>query len=303
MWTRMKYGRGVETLKNNRYSLTYFRTLSVESARTSRHSNKVTLSSIMATAAPVSELRIILLGSSWTEKSSVGNLLLGNNVFNNKPKGCVRTGGTLEDKKLVVINTPYLPPLDTSQNDLTEFIKDCAKHSAPGPHVFLLLVQPENFTEEHKLRLCRVLQGYSDRSFDHSLILISAPREDSSGCGEDFMKSPALNEMIKKCKCRYLKRSNVELPELLTHLGEITKDNNGEHVSYEAFEDTTQTIAGEQNPKQKDAKTPITDNVANRPKAHLLLISTLISVCLLLGLHPPHSTSALADVTRGVIPL
>lgn len=211
----------------------------------------------------MSELRVALLGSSWSEKKEVGNLLLRNNVFNNnnKPKGCVRIGGTLDDKKLVVINTPYLPPLNTSQQDLTEFIKDCAKRSAPGPHVFLLLVQPENFTEEHKLRLCRVLQGYSDRSFDHSLILISAPREESSGSLEDFMKSPELNEMIKKCNLRYLKRSDIEHSKLLTHLGEIMKDNNGEHVSYEAFEDTTQTIAGEQNPKQKETKTPITDNV------------------------------------------
>lgn len=211
----------------------------------------------------VSELRVALLGSSWSEKKEVGNLLLRNNVFNNnKPKGCVRIGGTLDDKKLVVINTPYLPPLDTSHHDLTEFIKDCAKCSSPGPHVFLLLVQPENFTEEHKQRLCRVLEGYNDRSFDHSLILILAPREESSGSVEDFMKSPALNEMIKKCKCRYLKRINVELPELLTHLGEITKDNNGEHVSYEAFEDTEQNLSEDQQPPpKKETKTPIIDAI------------------------------------------
>ncbi|XP_005952474.1 uncharacterized protein LOC102295783 isoform X3 [Haplochromis burtoni] len=210
----------------------------------------------------MSELRVVLLGSSWTEKSEVGNLLLGNTVFTSKTKSCVRISGTLEGKKIAVINTPYLPPLDTSHHDLTEFIKDFAKWSDPGPHVFLLLVQPENFTEEHKRRLCRVLQGYNDQSFDHSLILISAPREETSGSVEDFMKSPALNEMIKKCKCRYLKRINVELPELLTHLGEITKDNNGEHVSYEAFEDTEQDLSKDQQPPPtKETKTPIIDAV------------------------------------------
>lgn len=210
----------------------------------------------------VSELRIVLLGSNWTEKSEVGNLLLGNTVFSSKTKAFVRISGTLGDKKIAVINTPYLPPLHTSHHDLTEFINDCAKLSAPGPHVFLLLVQPEKFTEEHKRRLCRVLQGYNDQSFDHSLILISAPREESSSSVEDFMKSSALNEMIKKCKCRYLKRSNVELPELLTHLGEITKDNNGEHVSYEAFEDTEQDLSKDQQPiPKKEMKTPIIDAV------------------------------------------
>ncbi|XP_035771217.1 GTPase IMAP family member 8-like [Neolamprologus brichardi] len=210
----------------------------------------------------MSELRVVLLGNSWTEKNEVGNLLLGEIVFSNQPKGCTRISATPKGQKIAVINTHYLPPLKTSQNDLTEFIRDCAKISAPGPHVFLLLVQSENFTEEHKLRLCRVLQGYSDRSFDHSLILISAPKEESSDPVEDFMKSPALNEIIKKCKCRYLKMSNIELPELLRHLGEIMKDNNREHVSYEAFEDTTETLSGDQeNPKQKETKTPITDAV------------------------------------------
>uniref|UniRef100_A0A3P8NSN1 AIG1-type G domain-containing protein n=1 Tax=Astatotilapia calliptera TaxID=8154 RepID=A0A3P8NSN1_ASTCA len=210
----------------------------------------------------MSELRVVLLGSNWTEKSEVGNLLLGNTVFSSKTKAFVRISGTLEGKKIAVINTPYLPPLNTSHHDLTEFIKDFAKRSDPGPHVFLLLVQPENFTEEHKLRLCRVLQGYSVRSFDHSLILTSAPREESSGSVEDFMKSPALNKIIKKCKCRYLKRLKVELPELLTHLGEMTKDNNGEHVSYEAFEDTEQNLSEDQQPPpKKETKTPITDAV------------------------------------------
>ncbi|XP_039884530.1 GTPase IMAP family member 2-like [Simochromis diagramma] len=210
----------------------------------------------------MSELRVVLLGNNWTEKRDVGNLLLGETVFSSKPKCCVRISGPLDDKKIVVINTLYLPPLETSQHELTEFIQEFAKLSAPGPHVFLLLVQPENITKEQKKRLCRVLQGYSDRSFDHSLILISAPKEKSSDSVEDFMKGSALNEMIKQCKCRYLKRSNIELPELLTHLGEIMTQNNGEHVSYEAFEDTTETLSGDQqNPKQKEIKNPLTDAV------------------------------------------
>uniref|UniRef100_I3K319 AIG1-type G domain-containing protein n=1 Tax=Oreochromis niloticus TaxID=8128 RepID=I3K319_ORENI len=215
---------------------------------------------IMATAASVSELRVVLLGSRWTEKKQVGNFLELTEL-NSQPKHVVKNSRTLKNKELVVIYTPFLPPLNTSQHDLTEFIKDCAKLSSPGPHVFLLLVQPGNFTEEHKLRLCRVLQGYSDRSFDHSLILISAPREENSGSVEDFMKSPALNEMIKTCKFRYLKMNNIELPELLTHLGEIMKDNNGEHVSYKALEETTQTLVEDQKTKQKETKTQITDAV------------------------------------------
>ncbi|XP_030579268.1 GTPase IMAP family member 8-like [Archocentrus centrarchus] len=209
----------------------------------------------------MAELRVVLLGSSWTEKNEVGNFLLGQTVFSSQSKHFVRISGPLEDKKLVLINTPYLPPLETSQHELTQFIQECEKVAKPGPHVFLLVVQPEHFTEEQKLRLCRVLEGYSDRSFDHSMILITSPKEECSVFMEDFIKRPPLNEMIKICKYRYLKRDNTELPKLLTLLGEIVKYNNGEHVSYEVFEDTAQTLPRDQSPKQKKTKTPITDGV------------------------------------------
>ncbi|XP_030589803.1 GTPase IMAP family member 8-like [Archocentrus centrarchus] len=209
----------------------------------------------------MSELRVVLLGKRWSERNSVGNFLLGETVFSSKPKCCVKTSRTVEGRNIAVINTPYLPPLNTSDKDLTKFIHDCAKNSEPGPHVFLLLVQPEKFTEEHKQRLCRVLEGYSDRSFDHSLILISAPTEESKASTKALMESPALNEMIKKCKCRYLKRSNTELSELLMHLDEIIKDNNGQHVSCEASEDTTEHLPGD-HLKPKETKTPITGAAA-----------------------------------------
>lgn len=208
----------------------------------------------------VSELRVVLLGSRWTEKNEVGNLLLGQTLFSSQPDSFVRISGPLEDKKLVLINTPYLPPFDTSKDELTKFIKECEKHSAPGPHVFLLLVQPENFTKEKKQRLCRVLEGYSDRSFFHSLILFSALKDGSSGSVEDFMKSSTLNEMIKKCKCRYLKRSDITFSELLRHFGEIVTGNKGEHVSYKASDEAMQTLEDDQqNPKPKQTKTPTRD--------------------------------------------
>ncbi|XP_072243282.1 GTPase IMAP family member 8-like isoform X2 [Leuresthes tenuis] len=200
------------------------------------------------------ELRVVLLGGSWPERSSVGNFILGVDAFNRAPRTCVRISRSLEpQKKIAVINTPDLQILTVDK--LTEFIKDCERHSAPGPHVFLLVLQPENFTEEHKERLCTVLTGFSDRSFDHSLILMLTPRQQSSALMENYMLENPLKELIRKCRSRYVMRKNLELPELLTRFGQIVKENNGEHLSCEVFEDTTENIpttsAGDdQSPKQ-----------------------------------------------------
>ncbi|XP_027134187.1 uncharacterized protein LOC109140680 [Larimichthys crocea] len=208
----------------------------------------------------MSELRVVLLGNSWSQRSSVGNFILGQTVFNTEeePDCCLRIGGPLEEKKIVLINTPDLLHPDISEDKLTEHVKTCERLSDPGPHVFLLVLQPEDFTEEHKLKLCRVLQLFSDQSFDHSLILISTPREESPGFMEKYMEHRPLKDMIRKCHYRFLWQKNLELPELLTRLGQIVKENNGEHVSCDVFEDATSTLPGDhQRPKQQETQTSI----------------------------------------------
>ncbi|KAL7392513.1 hypothetical protein ABVT39_025789 [Epinephelus coioides] len=189
----------------------------------------------------MSELRVVLLGNSWSQRSSVGNFILGETKFNTEeePGCCLTERGQIKDKEIVLINTPDLLHLNISGNKLSEHVENCVRLSDPGPHVFLLVLQPEDFTEEHKLRLCRVLKLFSDQSFDHSLILISTPREESSGFKDE--PDQPLKDMIRMCRYRYLKQKNLERPELLTRLGQTAKENNGEHVSCDVFEDASKS--------------------------------------------------------------
>ncbi|XP_068559061.1 GTPase IMAP family member 8-like [Cebidichthys violaceus] len=184
----------------------------------------------------MSELRVVLLGNSWSERSSVGNVILGETVFNTKeePYNCLRFRGQMKEKEIVVINTPDLLHPNISEDKLREHVEHCVRLSDPGPHVFLLVLQPEDFTEELKVKLCRVLQLFSDQSFDHSLILISTPREESSA----FMdKDQPLKDLIRMSRYRSLNQKNLERPELLTRLGQTAKENNGELVRCDVFED------------------------------------------------------------------
>ncbi|XP_067376447.1 uncharacterized protein [Channa argus] len=185
-----------------------------------------------------SELRVVLLGNSWSERSSVGNFILGEAKFNTEeePEDCVRVSGQLKDKHIVLINTPDLLHPDMVEHQQSKHVDNCVGLSDPGPHVFLLVLQPEDFTDEHKLRLCRLLQLFSDRSFDHSLVLVSALREESSVVKKRDEPVQPLKHMITMCGYRRLKRKNLEYRELLTRLGQIAKENNG-HVICDVFED------------------------------------------------------------------
>ncbi|XP_067432093.1 uncharacterized protein [Thunnus thynnus] len=192
----------------------------------------------------MSELRVVLLGNSWSERSSVGNFMFGGTVFDTQkaPDCCLRVRGRCKPKEIVLINTPDLLLPNISEDKLTEFIENCVSLSDPGPHVFLLVLQPEDFTEEHKLRLQTVLENFSVRSFDRSLILISTPTEESSGLTENYKQHPTLGPMIRMCRYRYLKQKDLELSELLTRLGQIVRENNGEHLSCDESENWTDRL-------------------------------------------------------------
>ncbi|XP_026198868.1 GTPase IMAP family member 8-like [Anabas testudineus] len=191
---------------------------------------------VMSTAAgPVSELRVVLLGNSWSERSSVGNFILGETVFSAEDEldCCLRVKGQLTENLVVLmLNTPDLLRPDIK---LTEFVENCVSLSAPGPHVFLLVLQPEAFTEEQKVRLQTVLTHFGDRSFDHSLVLISTPREKSSG--ENSMNDP-LKDLIRTCRNRYLKQEKLQRSELLTLLNQTV---NGHYLSCDVFRDAEPT--------------------------------------------------------------
>ncbi|XP_060895078.1 GTPase IMAP family member 8-like isoform X1 [Labrus mixtus] len=189
----------------------------------------------------LSELRVVLLGNSWSERSSVGNLVLGETVFNTEeePNSVLKEMGHIKEKDIVLINTPDLLHPTISADKLREHVTDCLRLSDPGPHVFLLVLQPDDFTEEYKQRFCRVLKRFSDQSFENSLILISTPREQGSSSVKIYLQNQPLKDMIRECRYRYLELANLELPELLTRLDQIAKEHNGEHVSCEEFMDAS----------------------------------------------------------------
>ncbi|XP_039861877.1 GTPase IMAP family member 8-like [Simochromis diagramma] len=170
----------------------------------------------------MSEMRIVLLGNSWSERSSVGNFLLGENKFNTVEEVdcCV----SIQSKEIVLINTPDLLHSSISEDKLRGHVEKCVRLSDPGPHVFLLVIQPEDFTEEHKLRLCEILNIFSDYSFDHSLVLKSTPRAKSR------MYSQPLEDLIRKCRLQSLRRKFLEVRELQSKIKEIIAHNDGNHL-------------------------------------------------------------------------
>ncbi|KAI4888492.1 hypothetical protein NFI96_009861 [Prochilodus magdalenae] len=99
----------------------------------------------------LSELRIVLLGKNSSEISRVGNLILSREAFDTEaPPPSVqqhseRARGKLSGKQVTLINTPCLVDFQLCLVELDQTVKESVYLCAPGPHVFLLVLQSETF--------------------------------------------------------------------------------------------------------------------------------------------------------------
>ncbi|CAI5691415.1 unnamed protein product [Oreochromis niloticus] len=203
------------------------------------------LNDVMETAAPVSELRVVLLWNNWSERRMVESFILGVTGLKAEPSDCCfRVREQLGENEILLINSPDVMSSNISEQKLREHVVEtCVRLSDPGPHVFLLVLQPEDFTENHRKRLCRVLQLFSDQSFEHSLILMLTPKgEERLDYMESYENHPPLKDMIEKCAGRFLWHKNLERSQLLTRMFQIVKENNGEYVSCDLYVDASPNV-------------------------------------------------------------
>ncbi|XP_024914821.1 GTPase IMAP family member 8-like isoform X2 [Cynoglossus semilaevis] len=171
-----------------------------------------------------SELRVAVLGNNWKKSCSVGNLILEEEKFNTEeePGRFLRARIERQDKALFLIIIPDFLQLTISDTEIQEQLSDL------DPHVFLLVLHIDTFTEEYGLRLSRILQLFSDDSFEHSLILMSSQRE--VGSDENYRCHTHLYNMVKLCKYRYLREKNFEREELIVRLGQTAKKKSSDVI-------------------------------------------------------------------------
>ncbi|XP_060760172.1 uncharacterized protein LOC132870523 isoform X2 [Neoarius graeffei] len=225
----------------------------------------------------VSDLRIILLGKSLSNTGSVGNYILGTTAFETEGSRhsvsfqCGRVSGHVKGRSITIVNASHLFQQTLSNHQLTQCFKECVSLSAPGPHVIMLIVQPEDFTEAGKRRVDRILSDLSEEAHNYTMVLTRKNIEMSTSVAQD--QETVLQEIIAKCNYRHLNFSGCSQDALVKKMEETVKVNKGNLIC-EVYEEADSAVGqkpSEQFRGQLENQETVTLGEHTKPKKRGLL--------------------------------
>ncbi|CAF3358172.1 unnamed protein product [Rotaria socialis] len=168
------------------------------------------------------EVRMILLGKTGGGKSSFGNTLIGAKEFTpgTSPNGvtehCKCASRDFDDKKLFVVDTPGFLDPRIHRDDIQEEIAKAYQVTAlPGPHAFLLIVEPTRFLSEDAEAINYLSDIFGPDAIKNTVIIFTHDDAFDPSEGKTIetylqeltSKSP-LRTILDQCQWRYLSVNN-----------------------------------------------------------------------------------------------
>ncbi len=99
--------------------------------------------------------------------------------------------------------------------------------SAPGPHVIVLVLKPDECSREEKVCMEIVLNSFSDNVFEHTMVLTTQEPESA----EPNEVNDVIKEIIKTCFNRHYRLERNSTPaDLIATFEEIVQRNDGGHL-------------------------------------------------------------------------
>lgn len=187
------------------------------------------------------ELRIVLFGRTTVGKSTLGGIILGDSAaftlsdpHGERTKTChVERKTDSDSHSVVVVDTPGLFKMGSSEEDVVKEIKWATENVEPGPHVFLLVERLKIITSEELKALQVFERTFGKRAVAYVTVVFTHkndPRGNEADIKEGMKDNEHLRELIERCQWRYFifniaDRSPVQVTELLEKITQERQDH------------------------------------------------------------------------------
>lgn len=200
-----------------------------------------------------------MLGRTGTGRSSSGNTILGRSAFwvdispCSVTKQCKRQTGTVNGRSLSVIDTPGFFHTNLPPQEVMAEVGQCVVLSSPGPHVFLVTLQPNRFTQEERETLEWIKATFGPGATRFIVVLFTWGDQLRGKQIKDFLEeSHELFEFVSSCHGGHhvfdnsepdkTTESTQQVVQLLNKVDKIVADNGGSCYSNEMFKEAERAI-------------------------------------------------------------